>query len=227
VAERRLHEAGFRKLGDLARASDDVLLTLLGEWGLEVGRLARGEDAREVEAYREAVSYSEENTFGSDIDDHGILASTILAHAEAVARRLRRDGLCARTVVLKWRLGTRRSPGPRGYPLHTRRRTFSSATDDGEAIAGCARKLLAEAQIPEAIRLLGVGVTNLEARRGEQLDLFEDLGHDERRSRINRALDEIVDRFGRDAVVRASQGTAERAGLSLQIKRGERSSKSR
>ena len=36
-----------------------------------------------------------------------------------------------------------------------------------------------------------------------------------------RALDEIAGRFGSEAVVRASQGAAERAGLSLQIKRGE------
>jgi len=42
------------------------------------------------------------------------------------------------------------------------------------------------------------------------------------RRRLNRALDEIADRFGTRAVLRGSQGDAERAGLSLQIKRGER-----
>ena len=44
----------------------------------------------------------------------------------------------------------------------------------------------------------------------------------DRRSRLNRALDEIEERFGSAAVTRGSPTAAERAGLSLQIKRGER-----
>ena len=39
------------------------LEALLGAWGLAAARLARGEDLREVEPWREPVSYSEENTF--------------------------------------------------------------------------------------------------------------------------------------------------------------------
>lgn len=222
VAEQRLHDAGFRQLGDLARANDEALLALLGEWGLDIARLARGHDLREVEAYREAISYSEENTFGADVSDVALLGSTILTHAEAVARRLRRDGVAARTVVLKWRLGRRRRPGPRGYPLHTRRTTLRHPTDDGDVIARTARRLLAEARIPEPIRLLGVGVTNVAPSAGAtQLALFGEERGRERRSRLNRAVDEITERFGTEALTRASQGRAERAALSLQIKRGE------
>ena len=55
-----------------------------------------------------------------------------------------------------------------------------------------------------------------------QLALFDGPGEGrDERSRLNRALDEIVDRFGSQAVRRGSQGPAERAALSLQIKRGE------
>ncbi|MBW2292852.1 MAG: hypothetical protein JRG94_11160, partial [Deltaproteobacteria bacterium] len=42
------------------------------------------------------------------------------------------------------------------------------------------------------------------------------------RGDLNRALDEIADRFGSSALHRASQGNAERAALSMQIKRGEK-----
>jgi DNA polymerase-4 len=183
-----------------------------------VAALARGEDLSEVEPYREAVSYSEENTFPRDVDDRATLESAILVHAEAVARRLRRDALRARTVVLKLKLARRRSPGPRGYPLRTRRATLPDATDDGEAIARAARGLLAGARPSEAVRLIGVGVTNLRPRAGGQLALFE---AGARRAQLNRALDEIADRFGVEAVVRGGLGRQERAGLSLQIKRGE------
>lgn len=222
VAEQRLLRAGFQKVGDLAHADADRLRKTLGDWGLEVARLARGEDLRETEPYRDARSYSEENTFGSDVSDRELLEATILTHAESVARRLRRDGIRARTVVLKWRPGRRRAPGPRGYPLYTRRTTFAEATNDGDAIAREARALLDRGALDEPVRLVGVGVANLETVADEQLPLFGASGDKARRQRLNQALDQIADRFGSSAVKRGGQGDAERAALSLQIKRGER-----
>jgi len=221
VAEARLRRAGFETVGDLARADSRALERLLGDWGRHIQALARGDDAREVESYREAVSYSEENTFAHDVGERGPLVATALAHAESVARRLRRDGVRARTVVLKLKLGRRRAPGPRGYPLRTRRVTLSEATDDGAVIAAAARALL-DAEAPgEPVRLLGVGVTGIVPATEEQLALFGEQARRERRRRLNRALDEIGDRFGRSAVRRASEGSTERASLSHQIKRGE------
>jgi DNA polymerase-4 len=221
VARGRLEAAGFHTVGDLARAEAARLEALLGSWGLDVARLARGEETSEVEPYREPVSYSEENTFRNDVDDAGVLRSTIVAHAEAVGRRLRADGLRARTVVLKLKLARRRAPGPRGYPLITRRTTFAEPTDDGEVLARAGFELLARADLREPVRLLGVGATNLVARAGEQLPLFTAREGAERRSRLNEALDELARRFGAEAVVRGGPADTERAGLSQQIKRGD------
>jgi hypothetical protein len=71
------------------------------------------------------------------------------------------------------------------------------------------------------VRLLGVGVTNLEAHARDQLDLFEAPGTQQKRSRLNRALDELADRFGNAAVVRGDPSHADRAGLTFQLKHGE------
>ena len=70
------------------------------------------------------------------------------------------------------------------------------------------------------MRLLGVGATGI-APRDAQLALFEKPRAARRRDRLNRALDRIAERFGEGAVVRGEPEHAERAGLSLQIKRGE------
>ena len=160
VAAERLERLGYRTIGDLARAELDALHRALGDWGVSIGRLARAEDLREVEPHREAVSLSEENTFDVDVHDRETLERTILAHSEAVARRLRRQDLMARTVVLKWRLGRRRKAGPRGYPVRTRQATLAVATDDGGEIARVASSLLEDA-LAEPVRLLGVGVSGL------------------------------------------------------------------
>ena len=221
VAEQRLARRGFATVGDLVRCDPERLRRALGPWGVEIARLGRGRELSEVEPYREPVSYSEENTFGSDVSDRERLESTIIAHAESVARRLRNDGLLARTVVLKLKLARRVAEGPRGFPLWTRRVTLPEPTDDGEAISRAASAQLTRAALTEPIRLLGVGVTNLEPREREQLSLFEASDGDRRRSKLNHALDEIADRFGSGAVRRGHAQDAERAGLSMQIKRGE------
>ncbi|MBW2388643.1 MAG: DNA polymerase IV [Deltaproteobacteria bacterium] len=222
VGAERLRVAGFEKLGELADCDPGPLRRAVGQWGVEIARLARGEDIREVEAYREPKSYSEENTFADDISETKHLEATILTHAESVARRLRRDELKARVVVLKWRPALRRAPGPRGYPARSRQITLPEATDDGDLIAREAWKLLAKARLQEPVRLIGVGAEGLEGRDAPQLSLFDDAPEKKRRGDLNRALDEIADRFGSSALHRASQGNAERAALSMQIKRGEK-----
>jgi DNA polymerase-4 len=221
VARARLEGAGIRTIGDLARADARRLRRMLGDWGDHVARLARGIDLREVEPYREAVSISEENTFASDVSSREVLDAAILTHAEAVARRLRRSGYGARTVVLKLKLARRVGPGARGYPLLTRRTTMDQPSDDGAVIAAEAQRLLAREKLAQSVRLLGVGVTNLDSAAAIQLALFGPDREGQRRSRLNRALDEIADRFGSRAVTRAGSAEVSRAGLSFQIKRGD------
>ena len=99
--------------------------------------------------------------------------------------------------------------------------TLPEPSDDGAVIGAVARELLGRAGLREPVRLLGVGVTNLVGRDSGQLSLFGPSGERRRRVQLNRALDEIRDRFGSRAVVRGNVDEAERAGLSLQIKRGE------
>ena len=220
VARARFEAAGLRTIGDLARADPKALAGAAGEWGRAVAQLARGEDVREVEPWRDPISISEENTFASDVRDLRVQREAILAHAEAVARRLRRSGYRARTVVLKWKLARRVAPGPRGYPLLSRRVTLPRAIDDGAELSARAQELLEEARLPEAIRLIGVGVTNLEPAGKGQLALFEP-GESSRRRRLNRALDALTERFGKRAIVRGGRPEVVRAGLSMQIKRGD------
>ena len=181
--------------------------------------------ARRGRARRRAVPRGrldgEENTFGSDVADRATLEAAILAHAEAVARRLRRSELRAHTVVLKLKLARRVATGPRGFPLLTRHATLAEPTDDGEVLAQTARGLLARAELTEPVRLVGVGATNLVPANPDQLGLFDAEGGRERRRRLNRALDTLAERYGSRIVRRAGQADIERAAPSLQIKRGE------
>jgi DNA polymerase-4 len=220
VAEARLRAAGLSRVGDLARADSAQLAALLGRFGPEVARLARGEDPRAVDPDRAPVSMSEENTFEQDVSDPEVLVAAALTHAESVARRLRSEGLLARTLVVKLKLGRRRAPGPRGFALRTRRVTLAEPSDDGAVLFEAARGLLRAHPPSEPIRLIGVGVSGLCSTADRQLGLFADRAGLGERAALNRALDALAERFGPRAVVRAGQAPVERAGLTLQRKRG-------
>ena len=218
VGRARLDALGITTIGELAVASEESLRRALGTFGAALARLARGEDQREVEPYREAKSYGEEHTFECDVADRAALAAPIRAHADAIARRLRRDHVRGHGVTVKLKLA--RPLGGGRYPLVTRALALTQPTDDGAAIARAAFRLLARVVPWEPVRLVGVAVTRLVPSDGTQLALTFGGESDQRRSRLNAAVDTIHARFGDEALRR---GTADvrRAGLSIGIKRGE------
>jgi DNA polymerase-4 len=215
VTEAALVAAGLRTVGDVARAPRAALVGAVGRAAEPLARLARGEDARLVEPDRDARSYGEEGTFAADTRDERRIRGAIIAHAEAVARRLRRDRLRARTVVLKMKLAARRRGGR--FPLVTRRATLAAATDDGHALAALALRLWGEHRPTGALRLVGVAAAGLEGRGG-QLALFPDAAG-ARREALNDALDRIVERFGAHAIAPAG-ARAEQSGLTQGLTRG-------
>ncbi|MCC6849621.1 MAG: DNA polymerase IV [Deltaproteobacteria bacterium] len=219
VARARLDALGIATIGDLAAAPDEMLRRALGGFGVGLAGLARGEDARAVEPDREAKSYGEENTFERDVAERAALADPIHAHADAIARRLRRDRLAGHGVTVKLKLA--RPLGRGRYPLVTRSLLLRRATDDGEAIARAALSLLARVEPWEPIRLVGVAVTRLEPNDASQLALALRGPTDQRRARLNAAVDAIHVRFG-DQKLRRGAGDVRRTGLSTGIKRGER-----
>jgi DNA polymerase-4 len=218
VARQRLDRQGVSTIGDLLRLPEPALRGALGRFGPALAALARGEDAREVEPDREAKSYGEENTFGHDVRDAATLRSAIRAHAEAIARRLRREGVRGRRITLKLKLARRLGQGR--FPQLTRSLMLPVPTDDGGVIAEAGRRLMLRSGLSEPVRLLGMSVSMIEDGAQEQLALLPSDAEDPRRRQLNQALDQIQDRFGRDAL-RRGDATAERVGLSSQIRAGD------
>jgi DNA polymerase IV len=227
VSEQALRAAGFETLGDIARAELPRLRAVVGDRAVSLLRLARGEDDRPVEPGRAAKSYGEENTFERDQRGGPAVTQALTSHAHAVARRLRRDGLLARTITLKVRLARRDGASrartdtvqdaPR-YPLRTRGRTLPDATDDAAVIRRVALELWAAAQFDEPVRLVGVSASNLVEARAAQLDLFAAQSGG-RSAKLGPALDAIRARFGEHAIQVATKDP-EKLTPSLRNKRG-------
>jgi DNA polymerase-4 len=187
--------AGIRTFGDLRSASGEVLWRAFGSHGPAMQALAAGIDERPVEANRAEKSISAEETFATDLEDGAELARQLAALADRAAARLRASDLAAGRVTVKVRRAD--------FKTYTRQRALRPPTQDTAAIGALAQRLLLEWSAAEphaAVRLLGVGVGNLQPPR--QADLF--CPYPRRESQLDAAVDRIRDRFGWGVVTRAS-----------------------
>lgn len=165
VTEGKLLALGLATVADLRVADPRELVRELGRAaGESLRHLAHGRDDREVEAEREAKSISVEDTFPADLTDRPRLVSILRRDAESVAGRLRRSGSFARTVAIKVRMAD--------FTTISKARSLGGATDRAEMISRVGEELLAEVDVREGVRLLGIGVSNF--TRAAQERLFED-----------------------------------------------------
>ena len=201
-----LEGMGVRTIGQLAGLPEAHLRARFGDTGALLRALAKGSDDRPVEPFAPPKSMGAEETFERDHRDVDRLLATLRAQAERVARELRADGYAGRTVALKLRFAD--------FSTLTRRHT-TDPTQDGLAIYREARMLFERIPLRQAVRLIGLSVSEL-SRAGEgQLPL---LGPDTaRRERLARAVDRLTERFGDGSVRPASvlaRGRSGRVGYS-------------
>jgi DNA polymerase-4 len=157
-AEERLHAAGIQRVGELAALDDAALARLLpGKAGAMLRDRARGVDPRPLEVLQEAVSISQEETFARDVSDPERLHEELRRMAVRLAELLERSGQSGRTVTTKLRYPD--------FAIRSRSQTLPVGIRDAERIGELACALLDRALTdrPGALRLVGVGVSNLEA----------------------------------------------------------------
>ena len=191
----RLEELGIKTMGDLARWPEADLARRFGKVGHELSRHARGLDDRPIVTTREAKSISQETTFVRDVRDGVLLRRTLRSLADQVGRRLRQEGLSGTTVKLKIRWPDFTTP--------TRQTTLQQPTDQDDVIYTVALKLFEQIwKTSQPVRLIGVGVSGL-GPRSRQLGLWETDAA--RAERLQAAVDKLRERFGEQAVKRASE----------------------
>jgi DNA polymerase-4 len=192
-----VHAAGIRTVGDLRHADAQRLWRAFGKHGKTMRERAAGIDDRPVMADREEKSMSAEETFSVDLRDAVALRRELTQLADRASARLRAGGMAAGTVTVKIRRGD--------FKTYTRQRRIEPATQDTAAVGRVALELLGEwqrSQPDAAVRLLGVGCSDLRAAGG-QADLFAAAAAPS--TRLDAAVDDIRRRFGAGVLTRASR----------------------
>ena len=188
-----LRKDGYETIGQLQRAAPEDLMRRYGETGARLARLAVGDDSRSVSIDGEMKTISSETTFNADLSGYEELSTELLALSERLSERVKSKNLVGDTVTLKLKSA--------GFRLRTRARHLIIPTQLSNVLYETGQQLLAREIDGTAFRLIGIGVSGIEAASGvDPVDLIEP--GIARRAAAERAMDRVRTRFGKGAVIR-------------------------
>jgi DNA polymerase-4 len=193
VAHKELVSMGINTIGDLSRTPINVIESKFGEIGKVIHNMANGIDERPVVPNQEPKSIGRETTFRKDIDDPGILRSTMLLLSQRVAMNLRLKKYNGRVITLKVRFSD--------FSTITRRLTLKNHTYGIFDIYRSAVYLLEKIDLNrKKIRLIGISVSSLKPSLISESIFYSGPSRDEN---LTDAINRISDKFGEDKLTLA------------------------
>jgi DNA polymerase-4 len=193
VFEATLRRDGYATIGQLQAAAPEDLMRRYGEMGARLARLSQGQDARAVDIDGEMKTISSETTFNTDLSGFEELSQVLLALCERLSDRLKAKTVVGTAVTLKLKSA--------GFRLRTRSRHLMIPTQLANMLYETGVQLLAREIDGTPFRLIGIGVSGIEAASGsDPVDLIEP--GIARRAAAERAMDRVRHRFGKEAVIR-------------------------
>lgn len=191
-----LNRLGISTIGQVAEMPEEQLSQRLGKWGRALWRLSHGIDARPVVTSSQQKSISQERTFEDDIDDEDLIERTLFRLSDDLSRLMRSHHLKGRTLTLKIRL--------EDFSTFTRNQSVSDFVDSPDVLRGVMINLYRDFDRGgKKVRLLGVGVSQLNSASGEQLGLFAQ--ESPLSAKVTELLDLLKDKYGEDVVSRAAR----------------------
>ncbi len=158
-----LERLGIKSIAELRQLPLTQLVSRFGKYGYRIHELAHGRDSSPVRPHRERKQISRERTFPTDLLSRELVQLALEPLLRDLEKKLRQRRLQFRTLFIKVRYSD--------FTTITRSITFQEAVEVGSFLRSQVMKLLDRTEAgTRGIRLLGVGVTELENCR-PQLDL--------------------------------------------------------
>ncbi|WIJ27109.1 DNA polymerase IV [Devosia sp. RR2S18] len=188
-----LRKDGLTTIGQLQEEAPENLIRRYGETGARLARLCRGLDSRAISRTSEMKTISSETTFNTDLSSVDALSTELLKCSERLSDRLKAKSIVGDTLTLKLKTA--------GFRLRTRARHLMIPTQLANVIYETGMSLLERELDGTAFRLIGIGVSGLEAAAGtDAVDLLEP--QIARKAAAERAMDRVRSKFGREALIR-------------------------
>ncbi|WP_144495621.1 Y-family DNA polymerase [Bacillus pumilus] len=205
--ERNLNGMGISTVGQLANYPKELLQKKFGVIGMQLHYHANGIDTSEInhQDLPENISFGKSQILlrdypGETDRDIAAIKTVILEIAEAVASRARKAHKAGRTVSLS--IGYSVKEGGGGF---SRAKTIDQPTNVTMDIFRVCEALFDQFHSNETVRSIAISLSKVDPANYMQLDLFKP--DQEKVSRLGHVMDEINNKFGHTAIMRAASYT--------------------
>ena len=207
---KKLTQEGIQTALDYSRKSEAWIRRFFNVTGVRTWKELNGIPAITLASRERQKSIMYSRTFAHMTDSKTILLKELSNYATAATRRLREQGsLCGAVTVF---LATNRHRTDLAQYQADDTIKLTTATDDTRLIIEAVQVLLERVFQPRfQYKQAGVILSQLESNAGVQLDLFAPRAADEtfRQKRLMKAIDTINERFGKNQIHFAVQGSDE------------------
>lgn len=199
ATRRSLNDLYIKTIGDLAKTERNILIKRLGKLGGQLYDTANGIDTSPVRRFdepREIKSVGNGMTFSRDLTGFDDARVGISSLCDEVATRLRKQGLCAKTIQLQLKDSQ--------LKVISRQKPLDCATAlSAELTEGAVALLYAVYDGHTAIRTITVTAAGLipAEEAAQQLSFFDTQPQKrEKLHRLESAIDSVREKFGRGAI---------------------------
>lgn len=197
-----LKKLEINTIGDLANTDLSLIELHLKSHGKMLWEFANGIDHSPVQwEQTEAKGIGNSTTLAEDAATYEEVREVFAGLAESVGRRLRKAGQKANMVSMEIKY--------HDFQSMSHQTQLSKPTSDEQVLLDTACRLFQEAWTGEPVRLLGIRTAKLvDAGEPEQMSIFDlepQKPVDEKRQRLNAAMNQIKEKYGDDAVMKASR----------------------
>ena len=197
-----LKKLEINTIGDLANADLSLIELHLKSHGKMLWEFANGIDHSPVQwEQAEAKGIGNSTTLAEDAATYEEVREVFVGLAESVGRRLRKAGQKANMVSMEIKY--------HDFQSMSHQTQLPKPTSDEQVLLDTACRLFQEAWTGEPVRLLGIRTAKLvDAGEPEQMSIFDlepQKPMDEKRQRLNAAMNQIRKKYGDDAVMKASR----------------------
>lgn len=206
----KLRLLGIKTIGDLAKTDVGILTAHLKSHGKTIWEFANGIEGTPIDgrAHTENKGIGNMTTLSQDLSDKTEIFEVLRELAEKVAGRLRASGQQAGLVCVEIKYAD--------FTKATHQMQLLSPTNVSDTIYRVACRLFEEVWKGYPVRLLGIRTSKLSKTGQQQMNLF-DMAKSEKMQKLDKALDEIRERYGTSAVVRGSKMHVQRLGWDSEI----------
>ncbi|NLK95241.1 MAG: DNA polymerase IV [Clostridiales bacterium] len=193
----KLNKLNINTIGELANYDYNILISIFKSFGKTLHEYANGIDKSEVRKsnYLGVKGIGNSITISKDLTNKEEALKILLSLTETTAARLRASkNLCGLVVV---------SIKTNNFISYSHQKQLNNYTDSTNIIFNGIKKAFNECYKGEAIRHLGVRVTNFTNNDFYQSSLFEEKNIEKYRS-LDKTVDNIRKKYGGNAVIRST-----------------------